>query len=79
MQSIEVYADGVEDEAHLLYRALGDRSDEGCVHRFKGSFESAHDSPEYRFSSSRRSCCSDPQRGRGERLARVAAAKVWRR
>jgi hypothetical protein len=49
MQSIEVYADGVEDEAHTLFRATGDRTDAGCVHRFKGDFESTHASPLYRF------------------------------
>jgi hypothetical protein len=49
MQSIEVDAVGVEDDAHTLFKATGDRTDGGCAHRFEGDFESTHDSPLYRF------------------------------
>jgi hypothetical protein len=49
MQVIQVFADGTEDDAHRLYTAVGDRTDDNCVHRFKGHFESPHDSPTYEF------------------------------
>jgi hypothetical protein len=46
MQDISVFADGNEESAPLFERT-GGRDDSSCTHRFKGHFETPHDSPEY--------------------------------
>jgi hypothetical protein len=47
MQTVQIFADGIEDDSHRLFIATGGRDDGNCVHRFKGHAESSHDSPTY--------------------------------